>query len=47
MKERQMNFQFPNTQPWGFAGELSPDGTTIAGVTNSAQGGVRLTFRKR
>jgi len=47
MKERRINFQFPNTQPWGFAGELSADGTAITGVTNSAQGGVAITFRKR
>jgi hypothetical protein len=47
MKGRQMNFQFPNTQPWGFSGELSADGTAITGVTNSAQGGVRITFRKQ
>ena len=44
---RRLNFQFPNTQPWGFVGELSADGTAINGVTNSAQGGVRITFKKR
>jgi hypothetical protein len=47
MKERRINFEFPNTQPWNYAGELSADGSTINGVTNSAQGGVVLTFRKR
>jgi hypothetical protein len=47
VKERRMNFEFPNTQSWSFAGELSADGTAITGVTNSAQGGVQLTFRKR
>jgi hypothetical protein len=47
MKGRQVTFQFPNTQPWGFAGELSADGRTLEGVTNSAQGGVPITFRKR
>jgi hypothetical protein len=47
MKERRINFEFPNTQAWNFAGELSADGTTIAGVTNSAQGGVTLAFKKR
>jgi hypothetical protein len=47
MNERRINFQFPNTQAWGYAGELSADGTAIEGVTNSAQGGMRLTFRKR
>jgi hypothetical protein len=47
LKERRMNFEFPNTQPWNFAGELSADGAAIDGVTSSAQGGLRLTFRKR
>jgi hypothetical protein len=47
MKDRRMNWQFPNTQPWGFAGELSADGTAITGVTSSAQGGIRITFRKK
>lgn len=47
MQERRMNFEFPNTQSWNFAGELSADGTTIDGVASSAQGGVRVTFRKR
>jgi hypothetical protein len=28
MKDRRMNFEFPNTQPWTFAGELSADGTS-------------------
>ena len=44
---RRLTFTFPNTQPWNFAGELSADGTSIEGVTNSAQGGLRITFRKR
>jgi len=47
MKERRVNWTFPNTQTWGFAGELSADGRTIEGVTSSAQGGVRLTLRKQ
>src|SRR5688572_24553117 len=47
MKERRINFEFPNTQSWNFAGELSADGTTITGVTASAQGGAVLNFRKR
>jgi hypothetical protein len=46
MNGRQMNWTFPNTQEWSFAGELAADGT-ITGVTSSAQGGVPLTFRKR
>jgi hypothetical protein len=46
MKGRLINFEFPNTQPWTFAGELSADGTTITGTVNSAQGGMPITFRK-
>jgi hypothetical protein len=44
---RQMSWTFPNTQEWTFTGALSADGTAIAGNTNSAQGGIPLTFRKR
>jgi hypothetical protein len=44
---RTLNWEFPNTQPWTFAGDLSADGTTITGVTNSAQGGVALVLRKQ
>jgi hypothetical protein len=47
MKDRRLNFEFPNTQPWTFAGELSADGTTLTGTVNSAQGGMPITFRKR
>jgi hypothetical protein len=47
VKDRRMNWEFPNTQSWNFAGELSADGSIITGVTNSAQGGVHLQFRKR
>ena len=44
---RQLSWTFPNTQEWTFAGQLSEDGTSIVGTTNSAQGGIPLTFRKR
>jgi hypothetical protein len=47
VKERRINFEFPNTQSWTFAGELAADGSAIEGVASSAQGGVRVTFRKR
>ena len=47
MKERRMNFELPNTQPWTFAGELAADGNSIVGTLNSAQGGLPVTFRKR
>jgi hypothetical protein len=46
MKDRRMNFELPNAQPWTFAGELSADGTTITGTLNSAQGGAPVTFKK-
>jgi hypothetical protein len=44
---RTMAWTFPNTQEWSFNGTLSEDGTAINGATNSAQGGIVLTFRKR
>jgi len=44
---RRMSWEFPNTQSWNFAGELSADGTTITGVASSIQGGVPVAFRKR
>ena len=44
---RAMSWTFPNTQEWSFNGTLSADGTAISGTTNSAQGGIPLTFRKR
>jgi hypothetical protein len=44
---RQMAWTFPNTQEWTFTGQLSPDGSAITGATNSAQGGILLTFRKQ
>ena len=47
MKERRINFELPNTQPWTFAGELSADGASLTGTLNSAQGGMPVTFRKR
>ena len=47
LKDRRINFEFPNTQSWNYAGELSADGTTISGVTSSIQGGAQLVFRKR
>jgi hypothetical protein len=39
VKDRVMNWEFPNTQSWNFAGELSADGKTITGVTSNIQGG--------
>jgi len=47
VKDRQLNWEFPNTQSWNYAGELSADGTTMTGVIGSIQGGIRVEFRKR
>jgi hypothetical protein len=47
IKERRLNFELPNTQPWTFIGDLSADGTSITGSLNSAQGGAPVTFRKQ
>jgi len=47
VKDRRINWEFPNTQAWNFAGELSADGTSINGVASSIQGGVPVEFRKR
>ena len=47
VKDRQLNWEFPNTQSWNYAGELSADGTAIAGVISSIQGGIRVEFKKR
>ena len=43
--ERTVRFDLPNWQPWGFAGELTDDGT-IVGVLSSEQGGVPVIFRR-
>jgi hypothetical protein len=45
--DRQISFEFPNTQPWTFAGAIAADGSSISGVTSSAQGGTKLTFKKK
>ena len=47
VKGRQISWEFPNTQPWNFAGELSADGSAIAGVISSIQGGIQVAFRKQ
>jgi hypothetical protein len=45
--ERRIDFELPNTQPWGFSGTLSEDGKSIAGFFTSSQGGVPVTFHKK
>jgi hypothetical protein len=47
VKDRRINWEFPNTQSWNYAGELSADGRAITGVTSSIQGGIPLEFRKK
>jgi hypothetical protein len=44
---RQINAELPNTQPWNFAGTLSPDGSQITGAFSSAQGSVPVTLTKQ
>ena len=40
-----MRFQFPNIQPWNFAGKINTDGT-ITGYITSIQGGMPVTFKR-
>ena len=40
-------FEFPNTQPWTYQGEISADGNTINGVTSSIQGSAPLSVHKK
>jgi hypothetical protein len=47
VKDRRLNFELPNTQPWTFTGDLSADGSSLTGSLNSAQGGMPVTFRKQ
>jgi hypothetical protein len=47
MKDRRLNFELPNTQPWTFTGDLAADGSTITGAVSSAQGSAPITFRKQ
>jgi hypothetical protein len=47
IKDRRLNFELPNTQPWTFVGDLSADGSALSGSLNSAQGGMPVTFRKQ
>jgi hypothetical protein len=42
---QQVNFTFPNVDPWSVAGELSDEGT-IVGVVFSIQGGAPITFTR-
>jgi hypothetical protein len=42
-----ISFEFPNTQPWTYQGEISADGNTINGVTSSIQGSAPLSFHKK
>lgn len=46
MDDRRMRFEFPNTQPWTFEGEVTAEGT-IVGVVSSSQGGLPVTFTRR
>jgi hypothetical protein len=44
--EGAINFTFPNSDPWRYAGQINAADQTITGNTSSAQGGVPLNFAK-
>jgi hypothetical protein len=43
---RQVDFTFPNVDPWNVSGKLGDDGT-ITGIVFSIQGGTTVTFKKQ
>ncbi len=43
---RQVDFTFPNVDPWNVSGKLADDGT-ISGIVFSIQGGTTVTFKKQ
>jgi hypothetical protein len=43
---RQVDFTFPNVDPWNVSGKLADDGT-ITGIVFSIQGGTTVTFKKQ
>ncbi len=42
----QVDFTFPNVDPWSVSGKLGDDGT-ITGIVFSIQGGTTVTFKKQ
>jgi len=43
---RQVDFTFPNVDPWSVSGKVADDGT-ITGIVFSIQGGTTVTFKKQ
>jgi hypothetical protein len=46
INDRQIDFTFPNVDPWNVSGKLSDNGT-IDGIVFSIQGGTTVTFTKQ
>ena len=46
VNDRQIDFTFPNVDPWNVSGKLSDNGT-IDGIVFSIQGGTTVTFTKQ
>jgi len=46
VNDRQIDFTFPNVDPWSVSGKLGDDGT-ITGIVFSIQGGTTVTFKKQ
>jgi hypothetical protein len=46
VNDRQIDFTFPNVDPWNVSGKLTDDGT-IDGIVYSIQGGTTVTFKKQ
>jgi hypothetical protein len=44
--DRQVDFTFPNVDPWSVSGKLADNGT-IDGIVFSIQGGTTVTFKKQ
>jgi hypothetical protein len=44
--DRQVDFTFPNVDPWNVSGKLTDNGT-IDGIVFSIQGGTTVTFKKQ
>ncbi|HVS24742.1 MAG TPA: hypothetical protein VMU03_13530, partial [Gammaproteobacteria bacterium] len=46
VNDRQIDFTFPNVDPWNVSGKLTDNGT-IEGIVFSIQGGTTVTFRRQ
>jgi hypothetical protein len=46
VNDRQVDFTFPNVDPWSVSGKLTDNGT-IDGIVYSIQGGTTVTFKRQ